>query len=105
MPDQSNHQSLKELTPESASIGMWLLQVAEHPREWVSASVYNGRRCVGKRFEAMLVSEDASVYCIGFVRRKRDSASGNEKFAEAMQTVRYKTMWEASKISLAKEKP
>ena len=53
----------------------------------------------------MLVSPDASVYCIGFFRRKQDSLSGNGKFAAAMQAVRYNTVWEASNISWAKGTP
>ena len=104
VPDPSNYQSLNELTPHSDGIGTWLLQVAEAPRDWEYSYTYNGNACVGKRFEVMLVSPDASVYCIGFFRRKQDSRIGNGKFRAAMQTFRYKTVWEASKISLAREK-
>ena len=53
----------------------------------------------------MLVSPDASVYCNGFVRRKQDNLIGNGKIAEAVKTVRYKSVWGASKVTLAKEKP
>ena len=99
------YQSLKELTPQSAGIGMWLVLVAEAPREWEYTYTFNGHKCTGRRFEAILVSPDASVYCIGAFRRKQDNATGNKKFADALSTLRHKTMWEASKISLAKEKP
>ena len=76
-PDASKFQSLKELTPQNAGIGTWLLQVAEAPREWEYSYTYNGKQVQGKRFEVMLVSPDASVYCIGFVRRKQDNLIGN----------------------------
>ena len=104
-PGPSKYQSLKELTPQNAGIGTWLLQVAEAPREWEYAYTYNGKQAQGERFQAMLVSPDASVECIGFVRRKQDSLIGNGKIAAAMQAVRHKTVWEASNTSLAKEKP
>ena len=98
-PDLPKYQSLKELTPQSVGIGTWLLQVAEAPREWEYSYTYNGNKCAGKRFEVMLVSPDASVYCIGFCRRKQDNLIGNGKVAAAMQAFRYKTVWEASNIS------
>ena len=97
-PDPSKYQSLKELTPQNAGIGTWLLQVAEAPREWEYSYTYNAKKHAGKRFEVMLVSQDASVYCIGFCRHKHDNLIGNGKFAAAMQAFRYKTVWEASKI-------
>ena len=84
---------------------MWLVQVAEAPREWEYTYTYNGNHCKGKRFEVILVSRDASVYCIGAFRCKQDNATGNKKFADALTMFRHKTVWEASKISLAKEKP
>ena len=102
-PYPSKYQSLTELTPQNAGIGTWLLQVAEAPREWEYSYAYNGKQCVGKRFEVMMVSPDASVYCMGFFRRKQNGLIGNGTFAEAKQAVRYKTVWEASNIALAKK--
>ena len=102
---KKEYQSLKELTQQSAGIGMWLLQVAEAPRDWEYTYTFNGHKCTGRRFEAILVSPDASVYCIGAFRRKQDNAAGNKKFADALSMFQHGTVWEASKISLAKEKP
>ena len=102
---QKEYQSLKELTPQSAGIGTWLVEVAEAPRQWDYTYTFNGKTCKGKRFEVILVSADASVYCIGAFRRKQDNATGNKKFADALSAFAYKTVWEASKMSLAKEKP
>ena len=76
-PDTSKYQSLKELTPQSAGIGTWLLQVAEAPRIWEYSYTYNGKQVQGKRFEVTLVSPDANVYCIGFVRRQQENLIGN----------------------------
>ena len=103
-PDPSKYQSLKELTPQNAGIGTWLLQVAEAPREWEYSYTYNGKQSTGRLFEVTLVPPDASVYCMGFFRRKQNSLIGNRKIAEANQAGRYKAVWEASNISLATEK-
>ena len=84
---------------------MWLVLVAEAPREWEYTYTFNGHKCTGRRFEAILVSPDASVYCIGAFRRKQDNAAGNKKFADALSMFQHGTVWEASKTSLAKEKP
>ena len=51
------------------------------------------------------MSADAGVYCIGAFRRKSDNASGNKKFEDALGAFGYRSVWEASKILLAKEKP
>ena len=102
---QNEYQSLKELTPQSAGIGTWLVTVAEAPRQWEYNYAYNGKQCKGKRFEVNLVSADAGVYCIGAFRRKSDNASGNKKFEDALGAFGYRSVWEASKILLAKEKP
>ena len=92
VPDTSKYQSLKELTPQSAGIGTWLQQVVEAPQIWEYSHTYNGKPVKGKRFEVTLVSPDASVYCIGFARRKQDNLIGNGKLTEAVKTFRYKTV-------------
>ena len=103
-PGPSKYRSLNELTPQRVGIGARLLQVADAPRGCESAYIHNGKRNGGTRFEVMLMSPDARVYCIGFFRRKQDSLSGNGESAAAMQACRYNTVWEASNISLANEK-
>ena len=99
------YQSLKELTHQSAAIGKWLLTVGETPRAWEYGFSLNGKQCKGKRFEVNMVSADAGVYCTGAFRRKTDNPAGNRKFDEALATFAYGSVWEASKIVLAKEKP
>ena len=98
-------QSLKELTPQSAGIGTWLVTVGETPRQWEYTYHYTGKQHIGRRFEVNLLSEDGSVYCIGAWRRKADNPNGNKKFEEALRAFGYRTVWEASRVVLAKEKP
>ena len=104
-PAKKTFQALEELTPQSGSIGTWLLAIVDEPRQWEYEYSYNGRKIKGKRFEVILVGSDPGVYCIGAFRRKTDSPAGNRRFVEGLGQFKRSSIWEASKIAIAKEKP
>ena len=102
--EQSKFQTLRELTLQSAGIGSWLLKVSDTPRVWEYEYTWNGKKCTGKRFEVVLVSQDADAYCIGASRRKGATQKGIHEFAQAIDRFARGTIWEASKVTLAKGK-
>ena len=100
---EKDFQALGELTPQSAGIGKWLLVIAEEPLTWEYEFSVNGRKIKGKRLEAIVMSKDATVYCVGAVRRKTNSESGNRKFEEQAKRFKKGSTWVVSKIVLLKE--
>ena len=44
---EQKYQSLKELSPQSAHIGTWLVTVAEVPRVWEYEYRFNGKQFKG----------------------------------------------------------
>ena len=99
---EKDFQPLRELTPQSAGIGKWLLSIPEEPLMWEYEFSANGRKIKGKRLEAILVSKDATAYCVGAVQRKADSDNGNRKFAEQAKRFKKGSTWVVSKIGLLK---
>ena len=52
----------------------------------------------------VFVSQDADAYCIGAFRRKGATQKGIHEFEQAIDRFARGTIWEASKVTLAKEK-
>ena len=102
--EQSKFQTLRGFTFQSVGIGSWLLKVSDTPRAWEYGYTWHGNKCTGKRFEVVLVSQDADAYCIGAFRRKGATQKGIHEFEQAIDRFARGTIWEASKVTLAKEK-
>ena len=102
---QQEYQPLHELTPQSGAIGSWLLQVGEAPLVREYTYTYNGKTCHGKRFEVILMSPDASAYCVGQYRRRGAGQNGDKEFGRNVERFKMNTVWCASKVAVSKEKP
>ena len=77
-----NFLPLSELTPQSATIGSWVLVITETPREWEYSCTWIGRQCPAKRFEIALVSRFSNAYCVvAFTRKGKDE----KRFKVAIQ--------------------
>ena len=95
-------QPLSELTLQSAAIGSWLLKVVETPRQWEYTYTWHGKQIKAKRFEVTLVSQESHACCVVAFKRK---GTGDKAFIAAMNRFEKNTIWTASKVALAKEKP
>ena len=102
--EKSKFQTLRELTLQSAGIGSCFLKMSDTPRVWEYEYTWNGKKCTGNRFEVVLVSQDADAYCIGAFRRKGATQKGIQELEQAIGRFARETIWEASKVTLAKEK-
>ena len=101
----AEHLPLRELTPQSGAIGTWLLQVADVPRVHEYEYTWNGKTIKGKRLEMILMSQEPGSYCIGQNKHRGAPKVAEKEFERNVERFKVGTMWCASKVALAKEKP
>ena len=95
-------QALAELTPATASIGIWLVRVHKDAKVIPYSYVWKGEKKDAKKVEVVLIGTQAETYCLGRARR-----SPNAKDDTALQAIASKfkggTMWKMSAVGLMNE--
>ena len=98
-------EPLQHLTEQSAGVGKWMLKVVHEPREidytWSKGSVSG----TGRKLEYNLVSDDSSQYCEGIYKKVGKEPNATKNFEQAKNKFSRGTVWEVSKVSLAKQNP
>ena len=95
-------QALQELTPATASIGVWCVKVFKDAQVIPYSYTYRGETKHAKKTEVLLLGQESEEYCIG---RARKGNTPKEESALAALAARFKdgTLWKMSKVSLISE--